>query len=166
MTSEKDLRRSLQNLTQKRDLKLLELRKLRREQTECGQALSRAQTQRSSDIAVRQEAFDAAKKAKHAKVQEIDQIEQQIQNARGALLRHLEEGEGRPPVAVHEHAVIQYLALAKGVDIDAVRHEILTEINRRPETVHNFSTSTFNSPNGLRYVVRDGVVISVLEPDL
>lgn len=166
MTSERDLRRALQNLSEQRDLKLTELRSLRRAQSDCGQALSRAQTRQDPDTKKRQEAFDDAKAAKRAKVEEIDQIEQRIQDTRGALLRLIEEGEGRPPLAVHEHALVQYLALAKGVDIEAVRHEILTEINKRPETVHNFSTSTFNSPNGLRYVVRDGVVISVLEPDL
>ncbi len=61
---------------------------------------------------------------------------------------------------VSEHALLRYLERVKGIDLDAVRSEILAE--GRAELIHKLQTCSLPLGPGLRLVVRNRQVVSVV----
>ncbi len=73
-------------------------------------------------------------------------------------LQTLQE-EIQDPV-VTDHAVLRYLEREKGMDIDAIREEMLSE--RVVEMIRFTRTGKVSVGNGRRLVVKDMAVVSVL----
>lgn len=116
------------------ELKAIEQR-LARKQAELGQATSEAaeQMRRRQELA-----------------QEADRLAAE----RERLLTCSEQ-----PV-VSEHAMLRYLERVKGVDLNAVRTEILAD--GRAELIHKLQSCHLPIGNGLRLVVKHRQVVSVV----
>lgn len=63
-------------------------------------------------------------------------------------------------VVVSEHALLRYLERIKGVDLDAIRREMIPE--RTAEAIKKIRSGTFTT-SSCTLKVRDGVVNTVLE---
>ena len=58
-----------------------------------------------------------------------------------------------------EHAILRYLERVKGIDLDAITQEILTE--ERKEAIRNFGTVKLPLEKGAKLVVREGTIVTV-----
>lgn len=68
-------------------------------------------------------------------------------------------GEEAEPV-VSEHALLRYLERVKGIDLDAVRDEIL---DGRRSSIRQLGSCKFKTGDGLTIVVKDRVVVTVMD---
>lgn len=67
------------------------------------------------------------------------------------------QDETKEPI-VSEHALLQYLARAKGVDMDALRSEIL---DGRRELIQKLGSGKWKTAEGLTIVVKNRTVVTV-----
>lgn len=81
---------------------------------------------------------------------ELNEINQKIS------LFHSPTGE---PV-VSEHALLRYLERVKGVDLNVIRKEIL---DGRVDQIRNLKTCDIRMANGLKMVVKNCVVVTLIE---
>lgn len=89
---------------------------------------------------------------------EVHKLETEIQNSLSSVDKQIGELVDKKPV-VSEHAIIRYLERVKGMDIDLIRREILTEKN--VETIKTIGRGKIPIGNGFKLVVKDNIVVSV-----
>lgn len=88
-----------------------------------------------------------------------DAIRQQLKQIEDRLSEiHTSNGE---PV-VSEHAIIRWLERVKGMDMEAIKEEILAG---RQAQIRKLGTCTIKMPNGMRMIVRGHVVVTIIEKD-
>lgn len=63
-------------------------------------------------------------------------------------------------IVVSEHALLRYVERVMGVDLEAVRRDILTEKNRA--AIEFAGSCRIVSASGVQFVVKDRVVVSVV----
>lgn len=64
-------------------------------------------------------------------------------------------------VGVSDHAIVRYLERNKGIDIEELRKEILTE--KVVNFIHYFKgTGTFPGGNNMSYIVKDYVIATIV----
>ena len=61
---------------------------------------------------------------------------------------------------VSEHALLRYIERVKGLDMQVIRDEIL---NGRRDAIRALGTLQFKTGNGLTIVVKDRVVVTVMD---
>lgn len=162
--SEPSLRRRLHAVGTRRACVIAEQRSAKTRKASLGQRLNIAEQVRDPITDELRVQYLKEKKICESLRDELQSLDVEISGIRDSLRHLVAQGKGRPPLGVSDHALVQYLALMRGEDLDALRHEVLQQVIGQPERVHNLSTSTFVR-DGLCYVVRDGMVVSVVEPD-
>ena len=99
---------------------------------------------RKADLKTAEEAYVKAKS-------QLEAVDVQI----AALSR-----EGQAPI-VSEHALLRYIERAMGIDLEAVRAEILTP--RNTNAIKTLQTCKLPLGNQLKAVVKEGVVVSIVD---
>ena len=101
-----------------------------------------------------------------AKGDELHTLQRKIRDARKVLEKSARNGDGSSyPYDVKNRALIEYMEFVKGIDIDSLRTEIVDALSaKEPTTVVSFSTSLYDY-EGVRFVVRDGVIEGIIRPE-
>jgi len=69
--------------------------------------------------------------------------------------------ENKTKIGVSDHAIVRYIERNKGVDIEELKKEILTE--KVVNYIHYFKGSgTFPGGNGMSYIVKDYVIATII----
>lgn len=89
--------------------------------------------------------------------QERDEIRKKL-SVSETELRNLHSPDGEPVVS--EHAVLRYLERVQGLDIEAIKDEILAG---RREQIRKLNSCNIKMPNGSKMVVRGRVVVTILD---
>lgn len=66
-----------------------------------------------------------------------------------------------PEPIVSEHALIRYLERVKGINMEAIKKEMLTE--RVVLAINQVGNCKISNGNGLKYVVKDHTIVSVVD---
>lgn len=66
-----------------------------------------------------------------------------------------------PEPIVSEHALLRYLERVKGIDMLAIKQEILTE--KVVAAINQFGSCKIGNGSGLKYVVKDRTIISIVD---
>ncbi|MEW6732137.1 MAG: hypothetical protein AB1489_12485 [Acidobacteriota bacterium] len=85
------------------------------------------------------------------KKKKLEEINKEIQKLRTTS----------PEPIVSEHALLRYLERVKGIDLHAIKREILTE--QIVAAINQVGSCKISNGNGIKFVVKDRTIISVVD---
>jgi len=95
--------------------------------------------------------------------EKLNDTEQELRAVRAEIRKRAEQN-GEDPSEITDHALVRYLQLIKGVDVEAMRDEIQQILKNQPREDVGPSKSVYVFA-GCAIVVRDGKVETIIEAD-
>lgn len=109
------------------------------------------------ELKTRKAKLEAERNRLKLEMNEATKLYTECRNKLEAIAAQIKQATAKPTVT--EHATLRYLERKCGVDVEAVKAEILTE--KVAEYIRQFGSGKFPIGDGMRAVVKENVIVTV-----